>query len=198
LAPTVLNTRAHHQQPRCIPNPVHMLTARLSCLPPAAVSGELAITVPALGTSQQLLNANHHAVYFEGMPPLEAAAGPGTSRAVGSSASAGSSGGSIHSTGSDGSDGSDGSMHPGSAAPRWFLRRHGDAFERLPGGSYRALGRLDDTMNLGGIKVGAGEAGQRQNGALVPAELPAHAALAYQRCRAATSQFSCCLINNAD
>ena len=34
------------------------------------------------------------------------------------------------------------------------LRRHGDEFERLPGGFYRALGRCDDTMNLGGIKVG--------------------------------------------
>lgn len=34
------------------------------------------------------------------------------------------------------------------------LRRHGDEFERLPNGYYRALGRCDDTMNLGGIKVG--------------------------------------------
>ena len=33
------------------------------------------------------------------------------------------------------------------------LRRHGDEVERLPGGYYRALGRCDDTMNLGGIKA---------------------------------------------
>ena len=33
------------------------------------------------------------------------------------------------------------------------LRRHGDIFERLPGGYYTAKGRSDDTMNLGGIKV---------------------------------------------
>jgi len=33
------------------------------------------------------------------------------------------------------------------------LRRHGDEVEALPGGYYRALGRCDDTMNLGGIKV---------------------------------------------
>ena len=33
------------------------------------------------------------------------------------------------------------------------LRRHGDEVARLPGGFYRALGRADDTMNLGGIKV---------------------------------------------
>ncbi|MGH9749555.1 MAG: AMP-binding protein [Candidatus Polarisedimenticolia bacterium] len=35
------------------------------------------------------------------------------------------------------------------------LRRHGDLFERLHGGFYRAQGRADDTMNLGGIKVSA-------------------------------------------
>ena len=33
------------------------------------------------------------------------------------------------------------------------LRRHGDEFERLPNGYYKALGRCDDTMNLGGIKA---------------------------------------------
>jgi len=37
------------------------------------------------------------------------------------------------------------------------LRRHGDAMERLPGGYYRAQGRVDDTMNLGGIKVSSVE-----------------------------------------
>jgi acetyl-CoA synthetase len=37
------------------------------------------------------------------------------------------------------------------------LRRHGDQLERLPGGYYRAHGRADDTMNLGGIKVSSVE-----------------------------------------
>ncbi|MGE3822120.1 MAG: AMP-binding protein [Isosphaeraceae bacterium] len=37
------------------------------------------------------------------------------------------------------------------------LRRHGDRIERLPGGFFRVLGRVDDTMNLGGIKVSAVE-----------------------------------------
>ncbi|MEM8736234.1 MAG: AMP-binding protein, partial [Planctomycetota bacterium] len=37
------------------------------------------------------------------------------------------------------------------------LRRHGDALARLPDGSYRAVGRADDAMNLGGIKVSAVE-----------------------------------------
>jgi len=38
-----------------------------------------------------------------------------------------------------------------------ILRRHGDQMERLPGGYYRAQGRVDDTMNLGGIKVSSAE-----------------------------------------
>jgi acetyl-CoA synthetase len=33
------------------------------------------------------------------------------------------------------------------------LRRHGDRLTRLPGGAFRAQGRVDDAMNLGGIKV---------------------------------------------
>jgi acetyl-CoA synthetase len=37
------------------------------------------------------------------------------------------------------------------------LRRHGDRMQALPGGFYRAMGRADDTMNLGGIKVSAVE-----------------------------------------
>jgi len=37
------------------------------------------------------------------------------------------------------------------------LRRHGDQLVREPGGSYRALGRVDDTMNLGGIKISSAE-----------------------------------------
>jgi acetyl-CoA synthetase len=34
------------------------------------------------------------------------------------------------------------------------LRRHGDRIQVLPGGRYKAQGRSDDTMNLGGIKIG--------------------------------------------
>lgn len=37
------------------------------------------------------------------------------------------------------------------------LRRHGDHMERLANGYYRALGRTDDTMNLGGVKVSSAE-----------------------------------------
>ena len=42
----------------------------------------------------------------------------------------------------------------GNSAP---LRRHGDQLERLAGGGYRIHGRVDDTMNLGGIKVSSAE-----------------------------------------
>ena len=34
-----------------------------------------------------------------------------------------------------------------------ILRRHGDEIQLLSNGYYRALGRCDDTMNIGGIKV---------------------------------------------
>ena len=37
------------------------------------------------------------------------------------------------------------------------LRRHGDHIEQLGGGRYRTHGRVDDAMNLGGIKVGSAE-----------------------------------------
>lgn len=37
------------------------------------------------------------------------------------------------------------------------LRRHGDLMERLGPSLWRALGRADDTMNLGGMKVGSVE-----------------------------------------
>jgi len=37
------------------------------------------------------------------------------------------------------------------------LRRHGDQVEKLAAGGWRALGRVDDTMNLGGIKISSAE-----------------------------------------
>ncbi|MBL8995215.1 MAG: AMP-binding protein, partial [Spirochaetia bacterium] len=37
------------------------------------------------------------------------------------------------------------------------LRRHGDLLEKLGGGYFRMHGRVDDTMNLGGIKVSSAE-----------------------------------------
>ncbi|KAM3275137.1 hypothetical protein ACQJBY_043858 [Aegilops geniculata] len=69
--------------------------------------GELALDPTLFGSSTTLLNADHHEVYFSGMPEWNAK----------------------------------------------VLRRHGDEFERTTDGYYRAHGRADDTMNLGGIKV---------------------------------------------
>jgi acetyl-CoA synthetase len=37
------------------------------------------------------------------------------------------------------------------------LRRHGDFMQQLPGGYWVAGGRVDDTMNLGGIKISSAE-----------------------------------------
>ena len=75
-------------------------------------NGEVALLPPMLGSSQALLNRDHHSVYFEGMP----------------------------------------------CGPRGeILRRHGDQITAFPGGYYRAMGRVDDTMNLGGIKVSSAE-----------------------------------------
>ncbi len=47
--------------------------------------------------------------------------------------------------------------HAGAPEADVPLRRHGDQFERMDDGYYRAHGRMDDTMNLGGIKVGSAE-----------------------------------------
>ena len=44
------------------------------------------------------------------------------------------------------------------------LRRHGDALERLANGYYRIHGRVDDTMNLSGIKVSSAEIEEVLNG----------------------------------
>ena len=45
---------------------------------------------------------------------------------------------------------------PKSAAGK-TLRRHGDQIEKINDQYYRALGRVDDTMNLGGIKISSAE-----------------------------------------
>ncbi len=47
--------------------------------------------------------------------------------------------------------------HTGVPASDRPLRRHGDRMSRDENGYYRALGRADDTMNLGGIKVSSAD-----------------------------------------
>ena len=75
-------------------------------------NGEVFVTPPSIGLSTELLNKDHHEVYFEGTPQLP-------------------------------------QLPP--------LRRHGDGVERLADGYYRIHGRVDDTMNLGGIKISSAE-----------------------------------------
>jgi len=94
------------------PNSPSCFSAKTLGLDIAVLDGEVFLIPPAIGLSRRLLNADHHAVYFESCPP-----GPNGET----------------------------------------LRRHGDALEVLAGGYFRALGRADDTMNLGGIKVGSAE-----------------------------------------
>jgi acetyl-CoA synthetase len=77
-----------------------------------ARTGEVFLVPPGIGLSTELLNGDHHAIYYSDLP-----AGPG-------------------------------------GVP---LRRHGDLMEQRDDGTWRALGRADDTMNLGGIKVGSAE-----------------------------------------
>lgn len=108
--------------------------------------GEVALVMPSLGASQHLLNKDHSQSYFAGMPCMpyppqlaapdlffaqEAApstASASTQRAAGTLTAAAAP--PIH-------------PHP---LP---LRRHGDELQRLPNNYYMALGRTDDTMNLG-------------------------------------------------
>lgn len=79
--------------------------------------GEVFIIPPSIGLSTELLNKDHHQVYFANTPHFSIS-----------------------------------------------LRRHGDQMEQLPSGCYRAHGRVDDTMNLAGIKVSSTEIEQALNG----------------------------------
>ena len=92
-----------------------------------SISGEVALVPPTIGLSTHLLNRNHYDTYYKGMEP-----GPNGE----------------------------------------VLRRHGDEIEMVWNSQhqscpklsvetslpyYRALGRCDDTMNIGGIKVSSVE-----------------------------------------
>lgn len=70
-------------------------------------NGEIAIIPPAIGLSTEVLNQNHHQIYYAGMPTM---------------------------TGQ-------------------LYRRHGDKIKKFPNGFYRFVERIDDTMNISGIKI---------------------------------------------
>jgi acetyl-CoA synthetase len=112
--------------------------------------GEAFIVSPSIGLSNELLNKDHHQVYFADTPFFEEFRSSGVeTRYIAS----------LQEFSSQYS-----SLPPLSSLSFPIpLRRHGDQMERLPNGYYRALGRVDDTMNLGGIKVSAAEIEQTLN-----------------------------------
>lgn len=75
-------------------------------------NGEVALIPPSIGLSTELLNKNHHQIYYANMPKLPSGE---------------------------------------------ILRRHGDQIKQFANGFYRLFGRIDDTMNLSGIKVSSAE-----------------------------------------
>jgi acetyl-CoA synthetase len=94
-------------------------------------SGEMYLIPPSMGLSVNLLNKDHHEVYYSKAPALPA--------------------------GATGAAGVPISGEYGEWNMKPILRCHGDELLALGGGYYRAQGRVDDTMNLGGIKVSSAE-----------------------------------------
>ncbi len=94
-------------------------------------NGELFLIPPSVGLSVKLLNKDHHDVYYNQAPACPAHA-------------KGASGAPIN------EQCAEWGMKP-------ILRTHGDELLAIRGGYYRAQGRVDDTMNLGGIKVSSAE-----------------------------------------
>lgn len=84
------------------------------------------------GASNKLLNADHHDVYFKGMPLWKGRVSEFFSIFI-----------IVWCLG----------FLKQLDFLTQVLRRHGDVFERTSRGYYHAHGRADDTMNLGGIKV---------------------------------------------
>lgn len=100
-----------------------------------ADQGEAFILPPSIGLSTTLLNQDHHQVYFADTPVVDFIP----------------------------SNKNQGTLDSQSTVFLSCLRRHGDRLERLPNGYYRAHGRVDDTMNLSGIKVSSTEIEQALN-----------------------------------
>ena len=122
-------------------------------------NGEIFLVPPSIGLSTELLNKEHHKEYYAGNPDctdnMEGAFGkllnsPPKSQVGSWQKAVGKKQLAILPT-----------AH--CQLPTWdfggalILRSHGDQIERLPGDYFRALGRADDTMNLGGIKVSSAE-----------------------------------------
>lgn len=96
-----------------------------------AEKGELYLLPPSMGLSTRLLNKDHHEIYFADCPAPQPTWESASGLPIGPQFD-----------------------HLG-ITPQ--LRRHGDEVEILPTGYFRAHGRADDTMNLGGIKTSSVE-----------------------------------------
>ncbi len=96
-----------------------------------ADKGEVFLIPPSIGLSNSLLNKNHYKTYYEGTPNCDPSL-----------------------LGSLGKPIKDQTAGIGYAP---ILRRHGDEVSHISDTFYRAEGRADDTMNIGGIKTSAVE-----------------------------------------
>lgn len=111
-------------------------------------SGEVALIGPSIGLTTTLLNQDHHQVYYADMPKLysnielleqEKTSQPEENKSWKDKYL------------------SDRNVSIGFKNIGLLLRRHGDHVQHFPNGFYRLHGRIDDTMNLSGIKVGSAE-----------------------------------------
>ena len=100
--------------------------------------GEVYVLPPSIGLSNNLLNKDHDEEYYEGTPSIK-----------------------------KGYTGGLGTSLPEQAVQfsgEIAFRRHGDEIEITSNGFFRTHGRVDDTMNLGGIKVSSIEIERVLNG----------------------------------
>ena len=96
-----------------------------------AEQGEVFLVPPSIGFSNTLLNKDHYNTYYEGVP-----------------------------SGHGNTPGSMGTLlkeQTKSLGHAPVLRRHGDEVSHISGTYFRAHGRADDTMNIGGIKTSSVE-----------------------------------------
>lgn len=93
--------------------------------------GELFLIPPSIGLSHELLNKNHDENYYDNVPEARSQWKSVTGVPI--------------------------KLQTALESEKPQLRKHGDEFRKLKNGFFRAQGRADDTMNLGGIKTSSVE-----------------------------------------
>ena len=93
--------------------------------------GELFLIPPSIGLSNELLNKNHDENYYDNVPEARSHWKSVTGVPI--------------------------KLQTALESEKPQLRKHGDEFRKLKNGFFRAQGRADDTMNLGGIKTSSVE-----------------------------------------